>query len=175
MTKNQPAFPEASLLVKFHAILWRIFLTLEFTEMPWTSCYEIKTISLSTVCVGRIRIRYVVKMEALTVSLPLRVVLSQFLCRCIPRIRHHSSILFNYFGLLLCLQLYFVQIIVPCCCLVTKSCLTLCDPMDCSLQGSSVLGISQARILEWVATSFYRVSSQARDWTLVSCIWCLST
>ena len=38
-----------------------------------------------------------------------------------------------------------------CCCLVVKSCPTLCDPMDCSPRGSSVHGISQARILEWVA------------------------
>ena len=36
-------------------------------------------------------------------------------------------------------------------CLVTKSCLTPCDPMDCSSPGSSVPGVSQARILEWVA------------------------
>ena len=54
--------------------------------------------------------------------------------------------------------------------LVTKSCLTLCNPMDCSLPGSSVRGISQARILEWVAISFFRGSSQPRDWTLISCI-----
>ena len=39
-------------------------------------------------------------------------------------------------------------------CSVTQSCLTLCDPMDCSLPGSSVHGIFQARILEWVAISF---------------------
>ena len=37
------------------------------------------------------------------------------------------------------------------CCLVANSCLTLCDPMDCSLPGSSVHRILQARILEWVA------------------------
>ena len=37
---------------------------------------------------------------------------------------------------------------------VTQSCLTLCDPMDCSLPGSSVQGIFQARVLEWVAISF---------------------
>ena len=43
-----------------------------------------------------------------------------------------------------------------CCCLVTKSCLTLCDSMGCSLPGSSVHGISQAKILEWVAVSFSR-------------------
>ena len=39
------------------------------------------------------------------------------------------------------------------CVLVAQSCLTLCDPMDCSLPGSSVHGILQARILEWVAFS----------------------
>ena len=39
---------------------------------------------------------------------------------------------------------------------VAQSCLTLCDSMDCSLSGSSVHGIFQARILEWVAISFSR-------------------
>ena len=47
---------------------------------------------------------------------------------------------------------------------------TLCDPMDCSLPGSSVHGIFQARILEWVAIPFSRGSSQPRDQTYVSCI-----
>ena len=47
--------------------------------------------------------------------------------------------------------------------LVTWSCPTLCDPLDCSPPGSSVHGILQARLLEWVATSFYRGSSQPRD------------
>ena len=51
-----------------------------------------------------------------------------------------------------------------------QSCLTLCDPMDCSLPGSSVHGISQARILEWVPISFSRRSSWHRDWPQVSCI-----
>ena len=54
-------------------------------------------------------------------------------------------------------------------CSVTQSCLTLCDPMDCNLPGSSVLGISQARILEWVTISFSRGSSTPRDRTSVSC------
>ena len=40
--------------------------------------------------------------------------------------------------------------------LVAQSCPTLCDPMDCSLPGSSVHKIFQARILEWVAISFSR-------------------
>ena len=51
---------------------------------------------------------------------------------------------------------------------VTQSCPTLFDPMDCSLQGSSVHGIFQARVLEWVAISFSRGSSQTKDWTWVS-------
>ena len=46
---------------------------------------------------------------------------------------------------------------------VVQSCLTLCHPMDCSLPGSSTHGIFQARILEWVAISFSRGSSQPRD------------
>ena len=48
--------------------------------------------------------------------------------------------------------------------------LTVCDPMGCSLPGSSVHGIFQARILEWVAMLFSRGSSRPRDQTLVSCI-----
>ena len=51
---------------------------------------------------------------------------------------------------------------------VTQSCLTLCDPMDCSLPGSSVHGILQARVLERVAISFSRGSSWPRDQTWVS-------
>ena len=53
----------------------------------------------------------------------------------------------------------------------TKSlqlCLTLCNPMDCSRPGSSVHGIVQARILEWVAMAFTRGSSWPRDWTCIS-------
>ena len=46
---------------------------------------------------------------------------------------------------------------------VAQSCPTLYNPMDCSLPGSSVHGIFQARILEWVAISFSRRSSQPRD------------
>ena len=52
--------------------------------------------------------------------------------------------------------------------LVAKSCLTLCDTMDCSPPGSSIHGILQARILEWVAIPFSRRSSRPRDQTQVS-------
>ena len=57
-----------------------------------------------------------------------------------------------------------------CVCAHTQWCPTLCDPMDCSLPGSSVYGILQARILEWVAIPFSRGSSHPRDRTSVSCI-----
>ena len=53
--------------------------------------------------------------------------------------------------------------------LVAQSCQTLCDPTDCSLPGSSVHGISWARILERVAIFFSRGSSRPRDGTHVSC------
>ena len=46
--------------------------------------------------------------------------------------------------------------------------LTLCNPMDCSLPGSSLRGIFQTRVLEWVAISFSRISSQPKDRTQVS-------
>ena len=54
--------------------------------------------------------------------------------------------------------------------LASQSCLTLCKPMGCSLLGSSVHGILQARILGWVAIPFSRGSSRPRDQSLVSCI-----
>ena len=54
--------------------------------------------------------------------------------------------------------------------LVTQSCPTLCDPTDCSPPGSSVHGLFQARILEWVSMPFPKGSSWPRSWTLVSCI-----
>ena len=58
-------------------------------------------------------------------------------------------------------------------CIVTQVCPTLCDPLDCSRPGSSVHGISQTRILEWVATPFSRGSSPPRN--LVSCVSCIAS
>ena len=52
-------------------------------------------------------------------------------------------------------------------CLVTQSCPTLCNPIDCSLPGSLSLGILQARILEWVAMPSSMGSSQSRNQTQV--------
>ena len=57
-----------------------------------------------------------------------------------------------------------------CYCLVAKSCLTLCHPVECSLPGSSAHRILQARILEWVAISFFRGSSWPRNQTLITCL-----
>ena len=53
--------------------------------------------------------------------------------------------------------------------------LTLCDPMDCNLPGSSVYGILQVRVLEWVAVSSSRGSSQPRYRTLIFCVFCMQT
>ena len=53
---------------------------------------------------------------------------------------------------------------------VAQSCLTRSNPVDCSLPSSSVHGIFQAKVLEWVAISFSRGSSPSRDQTRVSCI-----
>ena len=58
-------------------------------------------------------------------------------------------------------------------CSVTKWCPTLCNPMDCSPPGFSVHGIFQARILEWVAISYSRRSSQPRNQTCISCVPCI--
>ena len=60
-------------------------------------------------------------------------------------------------------------------CLVAQSCLTLCNPTDCRLPGSSVHGILQARTLEWVAMPSSRGSSQPRDQNpdLLHCRWLL--
>ena len=54
--------------------------------------------------------------------------------------------------------------------LVAQSRPTVCDPMDCSPPGSSVHGILQARILEWVAMPSSRGSSLLWEWTRISCL-----
>ena len=56
---------------------------------------------------------------------------------------------------------------------VTQSYPTLCSPVDCSPPGSSVHGILQARVLEWVAISFSRGSPRPRDRTCVPCVSCI--
>ena len=58
----------------------------------------------------------------------------------------------------------------PMLCLVAQACLILCNSMDYGLPGSSVYGILQAKILEWVAISSSRGSFKSRDRTQVSCM-----
>ena len=65
--------------------------------------------------------------------------------------------------------LLFMCLCLCVCVLVAQLCLTLCDPTDCSPPGSSVHGILQARILEWVAILFFGGSCRPRDWTCISC------
>ena len=66
-------------------------------------------------------------------------------------------------------DLLLMSIIMYMVCMPAQSHPTLCDPMDCSLLGSSVHGILQATILEWVAISFSWGCSWPRNWTGVSC------
>ena len=72
------------------------------------------------------------------------------------------------------------QLQMPKCSIVVYVCVSsrsvmsdLCDPMDCSPTASSVHGILQARILEWVAMPCSRGSSQFRDWTYISYVSCI--
>ena len=67
-------------------------------------------------------------------------------------------------------EIFFHAAVWCVCVFVTQSCPTLCDPIDCSPPGSSVYGILQARIVEWVIFSYSGGSFQPRDWTQVSCI-----
>ena len=76
-------------------------------------------------------------------------------------------------GSALASQKFCSLLIALCCAKSLQLCLTLCGPMDCSPLGSSVHGILQARISEWVAMPFSRGSSQPRDRTHGSYISCI--
>ena len=78
----------------------------------------------------------------------------------------------NSTGNRVCFSPLLLSVIIYYCC-VRILCLTLCDPVDCSPPGSSVYGILQARILEWIGMPSSRGSSQPRDQTHVSCISCI--
>ena len=68
-----------------------------------------------------------------------------------------------------------VKWVISSCVWAVLSCVQLCDPMACSLPGSSVHEILQARILEWLATLSSRGSSWPRDQTHVSCVSCIAS
>ena len=70
-----------------------------------------------------------------------------------------------------CVYIYiYIYTHINCCCLVTKSCKTLETPWTIACQVPLSVGILQKRVLEWVAMTSSRRSSQHRDLTLVSCI-----
>ena len=71
---------------------------------------------------------------------------------------------------LCCSEIITALFVIWLCVWVSQLCLTLCDPMDCSLSDFSSHGILQARVLEWFAISFSRGSSWPKDWTQVSFI-----
>ena len=78
-------------------------------------------------------------------------------------------------GLRCCVRLWYTAnwfsvYICVCVCMCVQSCLTLCDPVDCYLPGSSVHGISQKRTLEWIAVSYSRGLSRPRDQSHISCL-----
>ena len=75
-----------------------------------------------------------------------------------------SWVWFDWFELILDSHKWKIKV------LVTWSCLTLCDPTDCSPPGFSVLGILKARKLQWIAVSYSMGVSWSRDQTRVSCI-----
>ena len=64
-------------------------------------------------------------------------------------------------------------LIILICCVCAQSQPTLCGHMDLSPPGSSARGIFQARVLQWVAMSYSKVSSQPRDQSCVSCVSCI--
>ena len=76
----------------------------------------------------------------------------------------YGQIIFHFVCVCVCVCVYMFKM------LLNQLCLTPCSPMDYSLPGSSVHGILQARILEWVAVPFSRGSFWPRDWTRGSCI-----
>ena len=76
-----------------------------------------------------------------------------------------------------CSNLLSLEVFIACACMhaeLLQLCSTLCDPMNSSPLGSSVHGISQARILEWVTITFSRGSSWPRDQTCVKCVSCIA-
>ena len=95
-----------------------------------------------------------------------RIVLLSFPRDCTVKLKMSSLFLYLFFFMFyLCEKCMRAKLL--------QSCPTLCDPMDCSPPGSSVHGILQARILEWVAIPSSRGSSQCRDWTHVSYVSCI--
>ena len=102
--------------------------------------------------------------EPVKMNMRARTCVCMCMCACI------------YVSVCVCVYVHYICVCVVYACVHAKSlqsCLPLWDPMDCSLPGSSVHGILQARILEWVAVPFSRVSSWPGDWTCLFYIFCI--
>ena len=91
-------------------------------------------------------------------------------------LENYQQSICNFFKVLVLIKLQLLQYNKDeCVCMQSPlSYMTLCDPLVCSPPASSVHGVSQARILEWVAMPSSRGSSQPRDWTYVSCFSCIA-
>ena len=83
------------------------------------------------------------------------------------------SVLFKIYDAVLSLYFTFSHLIVLCCAKLLQLYMTLCDPMDHNLPGSSVHGILQTRVLEWVVMPSSRGSSRSRDRTCISYVSCI--
>ena len=113
--------------------------------------------------VQRLQSRYLANWKKVSVSLEIHTKSSFFLLRVV---NHRNASCY-------CRQTYGNKSVCVCVCvcvLITQSCLTLCDPRDCILPGSSVHGFLQARILEWVTIPFSRGTFWPRDRIWVSWI-----
>jgi len=160
-------------LKKFHTI-FHSYCTNLHSHQQWLSLFPTSLVFLMIVILTGVR-RYLIVVW-ICISLMMSDVEHLFMCLlplCMfslekTSIQFLSPILKQifFFLLLSCSSL--------CCAAAMLLCPTFCDPMDCSPPGSSVRGIFQARMLEWVAISFSRVSSQYKNWISVSCISCIS-
>ena len=86
----------------------------------------------------------------------------------------HICIYTAYIAYIQHIHIYIYLYIYTCAWQLLQSCLTFWDPMDCSPPGSSVYGIFQAKLVEWVAMPSSRASFWPRDWICISCVSCVA-
>ena len=121
-----------------------IMLSLPLNVKHLTACSSIWILRMSHICTYSVTSLIVVRMRAVQIWQCLTECYNEDLPWSVPKVRVQA-----------------------------KLCPTLCNPMDCSLPGSSVHGILQTRILEWVTLPSSRGSSQPRDWTHISYVSCI--
>ena len=94
------------------------------------------------------------KWSDLAAAVFLKIYEPQSCCRAC--LYHIPIRIVEYTPTFLCNQMYVFVCVCVCVCVCAQSCPTLCGPMDCSVPGSAILGIFQARILEWVVIPYAR-------------------